>query len=247
MLDFTRSDPRLLDGVDIVVGELGEKVGVDPNQVMLVGAECRDVLHSALGHEVMLRLTEDTDIAIALADWQIYEQIAHTFTRAGHTGVRYLVGGVTVDIMPFGAVESPEGVVTPRPHGEDMVVFGFDDVFGRALPLALPSGSKIRIPTVPGYTALKLRAWIDRSAYRQDKDGKDLAAAMFWYCESSQVAERLYDTDSGLALLERLGWDRDLGSAHLLGVDVGAQLTPENGTDLAARWGSVDRDFDGAH
>lgn len=243
MLDFDRVDARVLGGVDIVVVELQRRVGIDPGQVMLVGAECRDVLHAALGHEAGLRLTEDTDIAVAMADLRAYDAIAATFSRSGHTGVRYIVGGVTVDIMPFGEVESPSGIVTPRQRGTEMVVFGFDDVFARSLALTLPSGAVIRIPTIAGYVALKLRAWIDRSVDGQNKDGKDLAAAVYWYGESDAVRERLFGTDEGNLILDRLDWDQDLAAAHLLGGDVRAQLSAGNREDLVSRWRGVDRDF----
>lgn len=243
MLDFNRIDERLLDGADVVVSELQRRVGIDPGQVMLVGAECRDVLHSALGHEVGLRLTDDTDIAIAMTDWRAYDDIATTFPRSGHTGVRYVVDAVHVDIMPFGDVEDPSGVVTPRQHGEGMIVFGFDDVFARSLPLTLPTGSTIRIPTIAGYTALKMRAWIDRSSYGQNKDGKDLAVALYWYSESEAVRDRLFDQEAGQALLDRLEWDQDLASANLLGADIRGQLSPQNRGDLVSRWAEVDRDY----
>lgn len=243
MLDFTRVDARLLDRVDVVVAELQRKVGIDPRQIMLVGAECRDVLHSALGHEVGLRLTNDTDIAIAMTDWGTYDEIAKTFPRSGHTGVRYVVDGVHVDIMPFGDVENPSGVVTPRQRGEDLIVFGFDDVFAGSLPLTLPAGGAIRIPTIAGYTALKMRAWIDRSPHGQNKDGKDLAAAIYWYSESAVVRDRLFDQEAGQDLLDRLDWDQDLASANVLGSDVREQLSVQNRGDLVARWSDVDRDF----
>ncbi|GAA1140937.1 MULTISPECIES: hypothetical protein [Microbacterium] len=243
MRDLSKGDPRLLDDVDMVVGELRARIGIVDDRLMLVGARCRDVLHSALGYEAEIGVTDDTDLAIALTDWQTYDRIAATFESRGDSGICFLVDGIKVDIMPFGSVEDPKGQVTPRARGEDMVVFGFEDVFSRSRELSLPTAGRIRIPTIAGYTALKLRAWIDRAAYGQNKDGKDLAAAIFWYGESPDVHERLFDTDDGLALLERLDWDRDLGSAFLLGVDVREELSTANGVDLSARWRATDRDL----
>ncbi|GAB2833021.1 hypothetical protein ACFQ0P_09715 [Microbacterium insulae] len=240
MIDFNASDPRLLDGIDAVVVTLRDQIGLDADTIILVGAACRDILHSALGHELQLRGTEDTDIGIALNDWQIYDLIDHTFTKSGHTGVRYLVDGFPVDIMPFGGIEEPEGIVTPHSRGEEMVVFGFDDVYARAGHLTLPSGNTIRIPSPAGYAALKFRAWIDRSRYGQDKDGKDLAAAVYWYLESASVTERLWGTTEGNELLEEVGWDIELGAARVLGFDIRAQLSPPNLEDLIFRWNQLD-------
>ncbi|MBO9625332.1 MAG: hypothetical protein J7484_03035 [Microbacterium sp.] len=226
--------------MDTVVGELVSRLAIEPERIMLVGAECRDVLHAALGHDFAVGATDDTDIGIALPEWSTYEHISATFPHLGDTGVRFAIGGVKVDVMPFGAVENPDGVVSPRARGESLSVFGFDDVFARALPLPLPSGHVIRIPTVAGYAALKLRAWIDRSAYGQTKDGKDLATVLFWYFEDPSVTERLYGSDDALALLEKLDWDQDLGAARLLGADIRDQLTAVNATDLRTRWASTD-------
>jgi predicted nucleotidyltransferase len=43
-------------------------------------------------------------------------------------------------------------------------VFGFEDVFARAMHIRLPGhGYRIRIPSPAGYGVLKTRAWADRS------------------------------------------------------------------------------------
>lgn len=240
MIDSENCDPRLLDHVDVVVELLTERVGLNPDSVLLVGADCREVLHSALGHNFVIRGTDDTDIGIALTDWTIYERIATEFARTGSNGIRYLIDGLRVDIMPFGEVEVPEGIVTPASRSEHLVVFGFDDVYTRAGPLVLPSGATIRIPHPAGYGVLKLRAWIDRWAYGQNKDGKDIAATMYWYQESDEVKSRLYDRETGLELLESLDWDADLAAVRILGADARAQLSATNAQDIAHRWAAMD-------
>ena len=83
---------------------------------------------------------------------------------------------------------------------------------------------------------LKLRSWIDRSVTGEDKDAKDLAVAAFWYRESPVVAERLWDTERGITLLESVGFDVPLAAAQLLGEDAVAVLTPSARADLRERW-----------
>jgi predicted nucleotidyltransferase len=240
MIDYSRADPRLLDDITMVVEKLHTTVGLDADCVLIVGASCRDIMHSALGHTFPLRATSDVDLGIAVNDWSISQSIEANFPRIGSNGIRYLVQGLPVDIMPFGAIEEPTGIAHPAARGQDLVVFGFNDVHERASLLTLPTGLTIRIPRPAGYAALKMRSWIDRSAYGEDKDAKDLALVVYWYQESLSVQDRLYEEGRGFDLLASLDFDADLASVRLLASDVADQLVPANTSDLAARWREVD-------
>jgi predicted nucleotidyltransferase len=56
LLDPIRSDPALLHLVDVVVTELlAKSTHLSADEVMIVGARCRDILQSALGHKFSLR------------------------------------------------------------------------------------------------------------------------------------------------------------------------------------------------
>lgn len=249
MIDLARVGESLYGMVTPVVEELTAEVDLDPDSILLVGAACRDILHAALGHTFQARATTDTDLGIAVNDWAISERIEDSFRRVGRNGIRYTIAAISVDIMPFGDVEDPEGISRPAPRGEELVVFGFRDVYEHALPLALPSGQTVRLPHPAGYAALKMRSWIDRSVYYgHDKDAQDLALATFWYQNSPQIEDRLYDTDPGFEILTELDIDADLAAVRLLGLDAAAQLSPANRDDLARRWAEQDlhslaRDF----
>jgi hypothetical protein len=65
--------------------------------------------------------------------------------------------------MPFGGVEVPEGIVAPPTRGQPSSVWAFEEIFGASLPLTLSPEITIRIPTVPGFAAAKLGAWLDRA------------------------------------------------------------------------------------
>lgn len=178
-----------------------------------------------------------------MSDWTIPERIEARFSRIGSNGIRYRIAGIAVDIMPFGEVEDPDGISSPARRGEELVVFGFRDVYELALPLALPSGQTIRLPQPAGYVALKMRSWIDRSVYfGHDKDSKDLALAAFWYQEAPEIQDRIYDTDAGFEVLTDLEMDADVAAVRLLGLDAAAQLSPANRDDLARRWKEQDLD-----
>lgn len=239
MIDLSLVEPQLFDMISPVVEELQESVGLDPASVLVVGATCRDVLHAAMGHTFEVRATNDVDLGIAVGDWTVSDRIDAKYERVGSNGIRYRIAGLPVDVMPFGEVEDPEGISSPAARGEDLIVFGFHDVFERAAHLSLPDGPVVRIPQPAGYAALKMRSWIDR---RENKDAKDLALCTFWYQESTTVQGRLYDTDAGQQILEALDWDAFVAAARLLGADVAEQLSPANHSDLIDRWSAVDPD-----
>ncbi|XBH22652.1 hypothetical protein V5R04_05380 [Jonesiaceae bacterium BS-20] len=240
MIDVSTVDPRLYDGISIVIEKLKDSVGLKPENVLVVGASCRDILHAGFGHRFPLRATTDIDLGIAINDWIVSERIESTFKRIGSNGIRYLIAEHPVDIMPFGGVEDPDGISHPTARGEDLNVFGFQDVFQNALPLELPNHSTVKLPQPAGYTVLKMRSWLDRSVYGHYRDAQDLALTLFWYQESKEVHDHLYDTDEGFKILEGLGMDSDLAAAKLLALDAAAQLSPENAADLADRWENQD-------
>lgn len=240
MLDFARTDPRLLDDVGIVVSELVETAGVDPDCILLVGARCRDAIHSALGHTSVNRVTDDLDIGVALSDWAAFERVDHAFQRTGDNGIRYRIWELPVDVMPFGStIEDPSGIATPASRQEGLVVFGFEDVFERALRVDLPgAGHRIRAPSPAGFAALKIRAWVDRSVDGEYKDAGDLATVMRWYNDWDLVQNRLYGDEGDIA--DHYAYDMPLATAYLLGRDVRNQLTTTNADDLAIRFDQSD-------
>lgn len=203
---------------------------------MLVGAHCRDILHASQGHGFGLVATEDVDFGIALTNWTAFDNLAANLESVGDTGIRFMVGGVPIDLMPFGNIERPPGVVTPQERDESMSVWAFQEAFDRADVLVLPTAGRIRIPTIPGYVALKLAAWLDRSAWGKYKDAGDLAAAMHWYCESNDVADWLYEDEAGIGILVQYEVDPARAALHRLGSEVLGLVGIERHNELAARW-----------
>lgn len=208
---------------------------------MVVGAACRDIMHSALGHEFVTTETHDLDLGLALSSWDAFRALAREFSPVGDTGIRYLIADVKVDLMPFGDIEEPRGIVDPPPRREPMSVWAFVEVFADSLPLTLSPSVAIRIPTVAGYAAAKLGAWLDRSEWLQPKDAPDLALILHWYAESPDVHDRLYETPVGNEILLAEAIDVPLSAAHLLGVDVSTTIGPERLVELLKRWpGDID-------
>ncbi|WP_433008667.1 hypothetical protein [Kribbella sp. CA-294648] len=236
MLRFDDVDVRQLDLARLVVEELLELGDLEPDHLMIVGASCRDILHAGLGHDFALRATTDVDVAIALPAWAPFETLTQQLQPTGSNGIRYLVREIAVDLMPFGEVEDPVGTVMPARRAEDMNVFAFSEVFEGALKLSLRSGLEVRIPDPAGYCALKLSAWAARCPGYEYRDGADIAAALYWYAESDDIKNRLFETDEGRAILLAADFDQLLASAELLGRDVAVKIGPERTRELEARW-----------
>lgn len=226
----------LVAGVIAALGSSGE---VEPDDILLVGAECRNVLHARAGFPDRLRATEDLDLGIAVPQLGVFERIRERFPLSGTNGLQVRVEGIPVDVLPFGAVASPGGDVLLPTRSETISVFGFAEVWAAASALELPGGTQIRLPTEAGYAALKLRAWLDRSEYGQYKDAVDIGTVLLWYLDGARAERRRFEEDN-LVLLERAGWDVEIAAVRLLGRDIAEVLGERATADLALRWGQAD-------
>ena len=115
-------------------------------------------------------------------------------------------------------------------------MWAFEEIFADALPLTLSRTVTIRLPTVAGFAAAKIGAWLDRSDWLETKDAADLALILHWHAESADVHDRLYETPIGSELLLVEGADVPLAAAHLLGADIAATIGAVRLTELLARW-----------
>lgn len=232
---MVHGDKFVCDSVGEVVDALAAACSPLP-PIMLVGATCRDALHLSQGHDFPLRGTDDLDLALAVADLDHFEQLRARFSRPRSAAgmVRHRIAGLAVDLVPFGpGVEDPDGVVSPS---EPMSVFGFQDVLAASRTVELRSGNQVQVPSVAGYTLLKLNAWADRSPFYQFKDGGDLACAMFWYQNDTAVSDRLYADPHAIGHLLAADTDPDLAAVRLLADDALQLLSAERRAELRSTW-----------
>lgn len=242
MLDFSRCDGAQLSLVRFVIERLVRLGPVSSEDTMIVGAACRDILHVALGHGFAIRATQDVDVAVALADWDAFDELTGRLPPVGTNGIRYLVDQVPVDFLPFGEVEDPEGTVTPERRRDTMSVFGMREVFEHSAALPLGDKLSVRIPSPAGYTALKMAAWADRSIHGELRDAQDLGLALFWYAESPVIEDRLYGTEEGNTVLVAADMDVRRAAAGLLGRDVAAEIGRTRADELRTHWGAAPAD-----
>ncbi len=223
----------------MVIAELRDRIDPD-HPPMLIGAEARDILHARLGHTFPNRATQDVDLAFAIPDWRAYETLTQGLPRIGHTGIAFRIAGMHVDVMAFGTVESPPGTVTPPFRRADPLdVFGMSEVYAAAHTARFEDELEIRLPTVAGYVALKLKAWIDRSAVHNQKDAPDLGLALFWASESPSFNDRFW---GDIDLVSEWNADPGLGGAALLGADVREVVRGAAGDHLAGLFTEASRE-----
>ncbi|MER7608204.1 hypothetical protein [Nocardioides sp. NPDC127503] len=242
MLNLQRVSEAYLEPVTRVVSEiLRHDVDLAPSGIMIVGAFCRDIHHEALGHRTHLRPTNDLDVALAITGWDVYTNVTGHFRKvpSASNDIRYSIAGEPVDLLAFGDVENPTGSVTPPPRKEPLSVWGFEEIHRASLDLSLKPTMTIRLPSVPGYTAAKLMAWLDRSEYGEVKDAQDLALTTYWYAESREIEERLWANEGAEA--EKEGFDVTLAAARLLGQDVATLIGEERLAELQDRWPGDER------
>jgi predicted nucleotidyltransferase len=191
MLDLSAVPDPLLEVIRDVVSEVrGRAAGLDPSDIMVVGAACRDVLHAGMEHSFLTVATLDLDLGLALSDWGVFEELVDHLPRAGNTGIRYRIAGWPVDLLPFGEVEDPDGVVVPPTRPESISVWAFEEIFAASSVLDLSESLQIRIPTVAGYAAAKLGAWLDRCEWGETKDAADLLVRRIRSCPGSSLRDR---------------------------------------------------------
>jgi predicted nucleotidyltransferase len=193
-------------------------------EYLVVGATARDlVMHYGYGARIQ-RATRDIDFAIQIANWVEFEEIKNRLTEHGFKSGQSLQRmvsptGMPVDLVPFGTIADMNLNIQWPPSGEvEMDVTGFVDAHNAAVQMIIQNDPLIQVPVASpqGLALLKLVAWDDRTSELRTKDAKDMAYLLETYQTVEQSLDRIYEIDG---LMERYGWEINLGSAHLLGID----------------------------
>lgn len=116
MLDLSRTPDGFLDPISRVVdAALSQADGLRADDIMIVGAWCRDILHHSLGHTFATTATRDLDLALALSSWDVYRSLASAFPRVGDTGIRFRIAGVDSTCSPSATSRTPKAS-SSRPY-----------------------------------------------------------------------------------------------------------------------------------
>lgn len=196
----------------------------------IVGATARDIILN-LGYNIPIgRATVDIDLGINVSSWEQFDQLKETLTNTGRFSSRRAAqrlqyeDAIPVDIVPFGAIASPDGNIHWPPDQDPVMnTLGFDDAFALAQPVRLrdkpPLDVKFASPL--GLAVMKLVAWADRHA-AGTKDATDLALVLSTYLDAGN-RERLFHEHLDLISDD---FDYVLTGAELLGRDIVHAASP---------------------
>lgn len=195
---------------------------------LIVGALARD-LHLSYAHGIRIdRLTTDTDLALATANWVEFASVRNALLRSGNFLADRRVehkllhrSQRAVDVVPFGDIEDRNGAIAWPPSGSvTMSVVGYREALAGSIALQLPHERHARIPSIPGLVILKCIAWSERHRTAPGKDAYDLRLMLDHYLDAGNL-RRLYENHADLVDED---FDYPMASARLAGRDVSALL-----------------------
>jgi predicted nucleotidyltransferase len=218
------ADLRLLASVaaDIEAANL-------PQRPILVGALARDVLLRHAHGVDTGRATADADFAIAVADWNDYQQVKNRLLAGGafkpsRSGDHRLEHRKLswIDLIPFGGLERRDKTIAWPPDGEPIMnVLGFQEASATAVAVRLPGGQQVLTVSLPMLAALKLLAWEDRRERVDDRDAEDLVVILEKYLDAGNLARFPQDAEPVLGN----EFDYATAGALLAGRDLSGLLT----------------------
>ncbi len=207
-----------------IVKQTAESLGMP---FFVIGATARDMILE-FGYAIPTgRMTEDIDLAVMIKGWKDYEQLKDALVATGEfnvdtRNVHCLVYQKTlsVDVIPFGPIAAPTGMITWPNQDTFMTVLGFQEIMDHSISVRIRDGLEVRIAPLAGIAIMKLIAWNERRGSDPERDMADLALLLRHYVQAGNT-DRLYDERADLLVSEQ--HDHDRAGARLLGQDM-AQL-----------------------
>lgn len=170
----------------------------------VIGATARDIIMQQLLDTASRRRTKDLDIAIAIPDWNTFEQVKQNlvddgFKKSRHMHQRFFYGEYELDIVPYGVVAKEDGNIYWPPEEEIAIsVKGFDEVLSEAITVSIDGDFKVKIASLHGLFLLKFNAWLDRNA-KTSKDAEDMSFIFSNYFMANlerEIHQEVYDWEN---------------------------------------------------
>jgi predicted nucleotidyltransferase len=230
----TKIEPTTVEVLSIIK-DVADKLGIP---FFLVGAKARDLFFSLLYDIQTTRATLDVDLGIKVDSWEDVTQLidgliaTKQFTSVNKINSRFRHSNNTlIDIVPFGPVENPSGIVQWSTEDAIMTTLGFEEAFSYSLPVCvrITPPLEIKVCTPPAMVMLKLIAWNEKYPERA-KDALDIEFILKQYIDTGNDS-RLHDEDKDL-LVE--GFDYEKASARILGRDIAKIANTETLSVLSA-------------
>ena len=204
-MDLTISSEKIGNPLLIeLLRKLTDSFGRLDREFYVIGATARDIIVQQLLDTASTRRTKDLDIAIAIPDWDAFEQIkerliADGFKKSNDMYQRFYYGAYEVDIVPYGVVaKEDDNIYWPPEEVVAMSVKGFDEVLSEAITVSIDDEFKVKIASLHGLFLLKLNAWLDRNA-KTSKDAEDMSFILSNYFMANldrEIHQEVYDWEN---------------------------------------------------
>ena len=204
-MDLTISSEKIGNPLLIeLLRKLTDSFGRMDREFYVIGATARDIIVQQLLDTASTRRTKDLDIAIAIPDWDAFEQIkerlvADGFKKSNDMYQRFYYGAYEVDIVPYGVVaKEDDNIYWPPEEVVAMSVKGFDEVLSEAITVSIDNEFKVKIASLHGLFLLKLNAWLDRNA-KTSKDAEDMSFILSNYFMANldrEIHQEVYDWEN---------------------------------------------------
>ena len=204
-MDLTISSEKIGNPLLIeLLRKLTDSFGRMDREFYVIGATARDIIVQQLLDTASTRRTKDLDIAIAIPDWDAFEQIterliADGFKKSNDMYQRFYYGAYEVDIVPYGVVaKEDDNIYWPPEEVVAMSVKGFDEVLPEAITVSIDDEFKVKIASLHGLFLLKLNAWLDRNA-KTSKDAEDMSFILSNYFMANldrEIHQEVYDWEN---------------------------------------------------
>jgi len=203
--------------------------------MMIIGAAARLLLLDWRHRLPVRRTTKDWDLAVRMESWNQYDQLRHRLTETkapfSRTSAEHRLqhrSGALIDLLPFGAIEAPEGAIQWPESRAVMSVIGFREAEEHATSVELVPGLGVKVVTIPTLVMLKLIAYSDR---RRSDDLADVLFILEQYSHH-ELEDRIFEELADQLARGDLAFEQ--AGAFLLGRDVSRQCHPSNLPKLSA-------------
>jgi len=196
-----------LDAI-IAVQDVANRLGMS---ILLVGAGARCIIFDWKYDLPRSRSTRDWDFAVLVDDWAHFEALVDalkspaggSFRRSSPHKLEHTATRVQVDLIPFGAISSPDDEIAWPSTGKVMSVLGLEEALHYAEHQDV-RGRALKVATIPTLTALKLIAYSDRRELRDLEDVHHILANYSQYVDDDAVFDTI--TREDLEFVEAGAW-----------------------------------------
>ena len=192
------------------------------SEYYVIGATARDIILSGIYNQTPGRKTYDLDIAIAIPDWNKFDEISQGienidgFQKSTKQKQRFIYQKIyMLDVVPFGEIAKEDNnIYWPPEETHAMSVIGFSEIARQTLKIEVDNSFTIYVATLPGIFLLKLVAWRDRKL-ETNKDADDIAFIISNYLEINELRAATENYD----IYEVDGFSTFISGGTLLGRD----------------------------